>query len=1097
MYSKLKLLLVFIFVLSINLGWSQANVPPSIIASGDQIYCPLSQINVVSSFNIIDPDDTEIEALHIQISTGYVNGQDQLVLTGNHLNVVDTWSGTEGKLSLRGAGGANVSYVDLIAAVNNVVFQSSSPNVSGEKFFSFTIGDANYLPSTDHYYEYVASTGITWTAAKAAAEARTYFGLQGYLATITSAEEAQLSGEQAAGAGWIGGSDADTEGVWKWVTGPEAGTTFWNGGVNGSTPNYANWNAQEPNNIGDEDYAHVTAPGIGTAGSWNDLSNTGNTDSNNPYHPRGYIVEYGSPSEPSINISASTKITIPTVTNIVAAETCGPGSLVLEATPSDGTIIWFDTFTGGTQLASGNTYTTPVINATRTYFVLASVNGCLEGTRTQVIARINHIPQINSISEAVICDDGSATLSAVASAGTINWYDMPTGGTVLFTGNAFVTPIVTATTTYYIDATSNGCTTATRTPVTLTVQKTQAPITNNTMQTFCDIENATINNLLVTGDNILWYASDTDTTPLNTSDVLTNTTYYATQTITGCESKTRLAVDVLIYETVESIALSDIPILETCDTNQGGSDTNGIAEFDLTQQESILLNGSSASNFNFSYYLDAAHSNLIPTPQTFQNTNANSQTIYVRIENNIDGSCYTDVSFTIQVNALPVIQPVVIFKNCDEDGTPDGFTDYNLNEANPVITNEDLSTLHISYYSSLAEANANTGAIVPSPFNNQTANTVFARVENINTGCFRVSTINLEVSTTSFSAGYIEELESCDDDAIIDGVNTFDLTTASSFFINEFPTGQNLSVYYYRNLSDAQLEDNEITTQTNYINETPFSQTLYVRVESDDNGACFGIGPHLLLTVHPRPEFEVDQSSIYCLDNEPITLATFNPSGIYSYEWFDENNTVVSNLPTALVNSGGQYTVIATSNFNCESFPVSFNVVESAISNIESDDVTIVDLSNNNTITIDTANIGIGDYEFSLDNEFGPFQDNPFFQNVYAGDHTLFVRDKNGCGTAFLPIFVMGFPKFFTPNGDGFNDTWNVKGLANEYIQNTTIFVYDRYGKLIKQLIPNELGWNGTFNGEKMNSSDYWFVINLVNNTGVTQVYKGHFSLVR
>ncbi|MBB1489708.1 T9SS type B sorting domain-containing protein, partial [Oceanospirillum sp. D5] len=153
------------------------------------------------------------------------------------------------------------------------------------------------------------------------------------------------------------------------------------------------------------------------------------------------------------------------------------------------------------------------------------------------------------------------------------------------------------------------------------------------------------------------------------------------------------------------------------------------------------------------------------------------------------------------------------------------------------------------------------------------------------------------------------------------------------------------------------------------------------------------------------------------------------------------------------------YTVVATSVEGCESFPVSFQVKASGISTITETDITVKDLSNNNTITIDDSNIGIGDYEFALDNEFGPFQDSPLFQNVFAGEHTVDVRDKNGCGVISLQVFVMGFPKFFTPNGDGANDTWNVKGLSNAYLQNTTVFIYNRYGKLIKQLKPSAEGW--------------------------------------
>ncbi|MCF6223250.1 MAG: hypothetical protein L3J34_05930 [Flavobacteriaceae bacterium] len=98
------------------------------------------------------------------------------------------------------------------------------------------------------------------------------FGLKGYLATISSQDESKLTGEQSAGAGWIGGSDAATEGEWKWVTGPENGTIFWNGLSGGSTPNFAFWNTGEPNQAGDEDYAHITDPSVGILGSWNDLT---------------------------------------------------------------------------------------------------------------------------------------------------------------------------------------------------------------------------------------------------------------------------------------------------------------------------------------------------------------------------------------------------------------------------------------------------------------------------------------------------------------------------------------------------------------------------------------------------------------------------------------------------------------------------------------------------------------------------------------------------------------------------------------------------------------------------------------------------------
>ena len=279
--------------------------PPVVAAAGDQIYCPGSFVPIVESISITDSDDTSTSSVFIQISTGYVNGEDLLTLTGTHPNISASWDVVEGKLTLTGP----ALYTEFEAAIADITYSSSAVSPSGIKQFSITVGSANFLPSTGHYYEYIPSLGITWTNANSAASARTYYGLQGYLATLTTQQEADFSGSQAAGTGWIGGSDSATEGVWQWVTGPDAGTTFWNGGVAGSSPNFAFWNTAEPNNQGDEDYAHITHPNVNPNGSWNDLSNTG--AANGDYQPQGYVVEYGGmPGDATLDITAVTTITI-------------------------------------------------------------------------------------------------------------------------------------------------------------------------------------------------------------------------------------------------------------------------------------------------------------------------------------------------------------------------------------------------------------------------------------------------------------------------------------------------------------------------------------------------------------------------------------------------------------------------------------------------------------------------------------------------------------------------------------------------------------------------------------------------------------------
>ncbi|MGY8908847.1 MAG: C-type lectin domain-containing protein, partial [Flavobacteriales bacterium] len=324
---KSKILFYVLVMLSSFLFSETIDDAPVITAQGRQAFCIGNPINVVTDFTITDSDDTGIESFFIQISNGYQINFDQLELTGTHPNIITNWDVNEGKLSFTAANGASEMLLsDLENAVKEVIFRTTATAIVPEKGFSFTIDDANYLPSTDHFYEYVADEGITWTDAKTAAEVRTYYGRQGYLATLTSQIEADFAGKQAAGSGWIGGSDEETEGVWKWVTGPEAGTVFWNGLANGSSPNFAFWNSGEPNQDGNEDYAHITDTRVardGRIGSWNDLPNEGGNVEE--YEAKGYIVEYGASGDVPLSIVASTTIYIPTIESTTNGTICESG----------------------------------------------------------------------------------------------------------------------------------------------------------------------------------------------------------------------------------------------------------------------------------------------------------------------------------------------------------------------------------------------------------------------------------------------------------------------------------------------------------------------------------------------------------------------------------------------------------------------------------------------------------------------------------------------------------------------------------------------------------------------------------------------------
>ncbi|WP_052670947.1 PKD domain-containing protein [Draconibacterium sediminis] len=256
----------------------------------------------------IDADD---KGMQVSI-VNYERGEDKLgyeVVSPLKYN----WNDSKGTLEISGVG-TDEQYREAISKV--FYYNQSGTRSVGTREFAIGLLDADYLPATEHFYQYIAQRGIRWTTAKAEAEKMTYYGLQGYLATITSSVENDFIYSKIDGVGWIGGSDADKEGDWYWKTGPEAGTLFWRGTSNGTAFGFAYWNNGEPNNVqkswgDDEDYAHMVVNPGGKARSWNDLSDEG--DKNNPegyYYPQGYVVEFGGMENLKLQLSATAYIEV-------------------------------------------------------------------------------------------------------------------------------------------------------------------------------------------------------------------------------------------------------------------------------------------------------------------------------------------------------------------------------------------------------------------------------------------------------------------------------------------------------------------------------------------------------------------------------------------------------------------------------------------------------------------------------------------------------------------------------------------------------------------------------------------------------------------
>lgn len=552
-----------------------------------------------------------------------------------------------------------------------------------------------------------------------------------------------------------------------------------------------------------------------------------------------------------------------------------------------------------------------------------------------------------------------------------------------------------------------------------------------------------------------------------------------------------------VFDSPKPALATDIPNIEVCDDTLDGYDTDGLSTFDLTLNETRLRNGQSSLYFDIAYFTDADLIHPISAPASFINSIVNGQTIYVSVSNKLNPSCSVPTSFQIMVNPLPVITSLVTLKQCDVD--TDGISDFNLTESE-VLINSQMPTPTFSYYLNLGDAQIGDLALAinnTSVFSNATTNIVFARVENA-FGCYRVAQVKLLASTTQIPSNFLVNLESCDDDGIEDGIANFDFSPATAAILNLFPMGQNLNVNYYLSTADALAEVNSINTNS-YRNETsPYTQDIVVRVESADNNACMGLGTHVKLIVNPLPQFDLTESQIVCLNDLPLTASVTNPDDDYDYIWRDGDGTTIgTNSQSVAIVAGGEYTVTATKTDGTScSKTKSITITESVTATIV--DIPIVDDSDNNSIAVNIT--GTGDYEIALDdlNDFNPFVVNSslpgrthVFSNVTAGIHKVFIRDKNGCGLTIKDAIVIGFPHFLTPNGDGINDTWNVAGASLQ--PNSLIYIFDRFGKLLAKVNPTGSGWDGTFNGRKLPSNDYWFTARLQDG----RIRKGHFSLVR
>jgi gliding motility-associated-like protein len=565
--------------------------------------------------------------------------------------------------------------------------------------------------------------------------------------------------------------------------------------------------------------------------------------------------------------------------------------------------------------------------------------------------------------------------------------------------------------------------------------------------------------------------------------------------------------------------------IEACDDNDSG---DGIEVFDLTQGEALILNG---ETWDIGYYetLEDAIlgdvTTLIATPMAYSNT-SNPQIIYVRVTGDITNpeSCFEIVELELIVHPLPdgssVVEPFII---CEVGS--DGIAVFDLTDKDSEVLNVQDPLLYVvTYYRSTLDAASNLNPIVnPTTFQNTTnPQTIYSGITHLETGCY-IGSFESDVLPDVYSISFdLEVLEGatattpaapyviCDNTDPNDGFADFTLYNLpgdpdpdplAGSLMSEIMGSQTTPPYellFYETFAQADAGDPSMSLGQVYTN-TINPQIIYARVTNIDTD-CYEF-VEVILKVEQLPLITLEETYRLCVDingnpipeeegamSPPLLESGLDPS-LFDIVWEYPGGTIFG--PSIVAIEGGTYTVTYTEIATGCSATVSTTVTVSQPP--DTYEAVLVNGAFADNDAIQAMATGLGTYVFQLDN--GVFIEGGLFENVSPGIHTVTIKDVNGCGSVTIEVGVIDYPRFVTPNQDGYHDTWNIIGIA-AFDPTAKIYIFDRFGKLLKQVSPLGTGWNGTYNGNPLPSSDYWFLVEYSEND-VQKEFKGHFTLKR
>ncbi len=445
-------------------------------------------------------------------------------------------------------------------------------------------------------------------------------------------------------------------------------------------------------------------------------------------------------------------------------------------------------------------------------------------------------------------------------------------------------------------------------------------------------------------------------------------------------------------------------------------------------------------------------------PNGFTSNLQNPQISNVSILNSGNYTCViTGTGGCDGINTIPV--------TIQNTPTPTGNTNQEFcSTASPTLNNITISGTTINWYAT------NTSTTILPITTTLTDGANYYATQTIN-GCESVDRFSVTVSLISSLNANDYSQSLCDD--LNDGSENLVL---SDYNTNLIASTSGITFTYYSSFSSAE---NQILVDQLNSNYTVFLGSTVVYVRLDSINGCHQI-VELNLSLFQKPIISINDIIPICKNSNIVVNAG---SGFNSYSW-----STGASSQSIVISVAGTYTVTVTKNYGsliC-STTKTFTLIESEIANITSiqtEDWTDVD----NVITVNTS--GNGSYQYSIDGI--NYQDSNTFSGLLSGFYTVYVRDKNECGIVDENVFLLNYPKFFTPNDDGTNDNWRIK--FSQFEPNLTVTIFDRYGKIMKVLNSNSAGWDGTYNGTKMISDDYWFVVKRQNG----QEHRAHFTLKR